>query len=239
VRPLLLAAALLFAATGTALAAPRQVPATVLIVTDVGESGQPIMPAALWRKLVIEYVGARTVTAEDGTSLPDDTHCHSAKALYAVLATFDRATRLPGLAQDTDRVYGVARFTVRNCLTGMVSPTKTVRLESDPPSEASRGDFEPGPRTWDRAIRTALAHDPLVLTTVARIIRVDGAVVFLESGGGFSLNQVLRVFADANAKPYANPIELVVLDIAGKYVQATVTGKGTPRVGDYVEASQK
>jgi hypothetical protein len=237
VRPLLLAAAFAFAATGTAVAAPPGVPATILIVTDVGESAQQIMPASLWRKLVVEYVGARTATTVDGSELPDDARCHTAHALYAVLARFDRATRLPGLAQDTDRLYGIARFTVRNCLTGVVSPTKTVRLESDPPTEASRADFEPAPRTWDRAIRAALAHDPLALTTaVARVVRVDGNVVLLENAGGFVVNQVVRVFADANAKAYAVPIQLVVVDLSGKYAQAAIVGNGVPHAGDYVEA---
>ena len=233
-RPLLLVAALML---GFPSAAWAKVPATVLLVTDVGESAQRSMPAALWRKLVTEYVAARSALVEEGTSLPDDAHCRSAHALYAIFATFDRAPRLPGLAQDTDRAYGIARFTVRNCLTGIVSPTKTVRLESDPLSEADRGDFEPNAeRTWDRAVRLTLSRDPLVLTTVARVIRVENGIVFLESGGGFSVNQVLRDFADASARPHA-PIELVVLDISGKYVQASITGKGTPAVGDYVEAA--
>ena len=239
-RPLPLVAVAVAAAAlaGPAAAAPRApIPATVLIVTDVGESAQRSMPAALWRKLVTEYVGARSATAEDGTALPDDAHCRSAHALYAVFATFDRAMRLPGLAQDTDRVYGVARFIVRNCLTGTVSPTKTVRVESDPLSEADRGDYEPNAeRTWDRAIRTTLAREPLVLTAVARIVRVEGGVVYLESNGGFAVNQVLNDFADADAKPHA-PIQLVVLDATGKFVQASIVGKGTPHAGDYVEAA--
>lgn len=238
-RPLPLAAALACAlAAAPAAAAPRApVPAAVLVITDVGESAQRTMPAALWRRLATEYVGARTVTAEDGTALPDDARCRGAHALYAVLATFERATRLPGLAQDTDRAYGVARFTVRNCLTGTVSPTKTVRVESEPLSAADRGDYEPNAeRTWERAVRTTLARDPLVLTAVARVVRIENGTVFLESGGGFVLNQVLRDFADATAKPHP-PIQLVVLDVSGKYVQAGVVGSVTPHVGDYVEAA--
>ncbi len=85
-------------------------------------------------------------------------------------------------------------------------------------------------------MRRTLARDPLVLTAVARIVRVENGSVFLESSGGFVVNQVLRDFADTNAKPHA-PIELVVLEISGKYVQASITGKGTPQVGDYVEAA--
>jgi hypothetical protein len=125
------AALVLFAAGQPAAAAPHGSAASaVLVVADVGENARRSMPAALWRKLAADYVG-RAASAEDGTALPDVARCRSANAQYAVLATFDRATRLPGLGQDTDRAYGIARFTVRNCVTGVVSPTKTVRVESE------------------------------------------------------------------------------------------------------------
>jgi hypothetical protein len=251
VRPLL-AIALVLALAGPASAARTPLPATVLVTVFVGENATRTMPQALWRKLASEYVGARSVTAEDGPALADDARCRSAHALYAVLATFERATRLPGLAQDTDRAYAVARFTVRNCVTGAVLPTKTVRLESDPLSEADRGDFEPNAeRTWERSVRAMLARNPLAFTpatgpagtgppagAVARIIRIEGAVVFLD-GGKFTVNQVLRVFADKDARPRAEPIELVVLDVSGKYAQCSVIGNLTPRVGDYVEPAPK
>ena len=244
-RPLFpLAAALLTALSVPAIpagaAARAAVPATVLVTVFVGENATRTMPTSLWRKLAVEYVGARTVTAEDGPALADEARCRSAHALYAVLATFERATRLPGLGQDTDRSYGVARFTVRNCLTGAVAPSKTVALESDPLSEADRGDFEPNAeRTWERSVRATLSRNPLVLTTsVARVVRVENGVVFLE-GGGFSVNQVLHVFADANAHPSAKPIDLVVLDITGKYAQCSIIGNIAPHVGDYVKAAPK
>ena len=238
-RPLPTLAALALAVTAVpAGAAPRATPTAVLVVTDVGERAQSSMPAALWRKLVSEYVGARSTTAEDGTALPDDARCRAAHAVYAVLATFDRATRLPGLAQDTDRIYGVARFTVRNCVTGNVTPTKTVPIESDPLSGTDRGDGESvAQRTWERAIRTTLARDPLVLTAVARVVRVENGFVYIEGSGNFSPTQVLRVFADARAKPYGAPVELIVLDVVGTSVRAAIVGKGTPHPGDYVDAS--
>jgi hypothetical protein len=256
VRLLSLAAAAIAAALAApAGAAPRPVlPANVLIVADVGESAQHSMPAALWRKLVVEYVGARTATAEDGTSLPDEARCRSAHALYAIFATFERAMRLPGVPQDPDRIYGIARFTVRNCATGAVSPVKTVRVESDPLSEAQRGDFEPvSERTWDRAIRATLARNPLSLTvdattltaaaatgtapiaatTVGRIIRVENGIVYIKADGGFAADQILNDYADRDAKPHP-PIELVVIAVSGKYVTATIIGNGAPRAGDYV-----
>jgi hypothetical protein len=236
--PLTLAAALILGATAPGTA-PARAPVSdhILIVTDVSESAQPTMPASLWRKLALEYVGARSVTAEDGTALPDDARCRADHAMYAVFASFDRAMRLPGFAQDTSRAYGIARFTVRNCLTGAVSPTKTVRIESDPITEAERDREFNAERTWERAARAALARDPLALGSVARIVRIDHDVVMLENGGRFSINQVLRVFADADAKRYADPVELIVLETEGKYVQATVVGTRAPHVGDYVEAA--
>lgn len=196
------------------------------------------MPATLWRKLAVEYVGPHAVTAEDGTALPDEVRCRAAHATYAVLATFERAMRLPGLAQDTDRAYGIARFTVRSCLSGTVAPAKILRIESDPLAEPDRAADEAGAaRTWERAIRTALAHDPLPLPAFARVARIENGVVFLDGGRRFAVNQVLRDFADGDAKPHA-AIELVVIEVSGKYVQAAVTGGGIPHAGDYVEAAK-
>ena len=217
-----------------AAAPARPNAATVLVVADVGESAQRTLPAAAWRKLVSDYVGPHVVAAEDGTALPDDARCRGSHALYAVLATFDRAMRLPGLAQDADRLYGVARFTVRNCLTGTVSAPKTVRIESEPVSEA-RGEEPNVTRAWEHAIRTALARDPLVLSAVARVISIENGIVYLDNPGRFSVSQVLRVFASSSGKPYATPVELVVLEVAGRFAQASIVGKTPPRVGDYVE----
>lgn len=239
------AAALLLAAAAPAAAAPLgPAPTAVLVVADVGENARRSMPAALWRKLAADYVG-RSASAEDGTALPDDARCRSANAQYAVLATFDRATRLPGLAQDTDRAYGIARFTVRNCVTGTVSPTKTVRVESEPLSTSDRREDELTAAAWERAVRATLAREPLLLAPVvheppvasARVIRVDSDLVVLQITGSVSMNQVMRDIADASGKLHA-PFEMVVVELAGKYVVAHITGNHAARVGDYVEAAQ-
>ena len=245
--PPLAAAFVLFAAAQPAAAGPHgPVTSPVLVVTDVGENARRSMPAALWRKLASDYVG-RAASAEDGTALPDDARCRSANAEYAVLATFDRATRLPGLALDTDRAYAVARFTVRNCVTGVVSPTKTVRVESEPLSTIERREDELPAGAWERAVRTTLARDPLVLAPVAvaheapapiaRVIRVDGDIVVLQVTGTLSMSQLLHDVADASGKPHP-PFDLVVVELAGKYVVAHITGNHTARVGDYVDAAQ-
>ncbi len=246
-RPLALAVLSVLAGVLLGVAAPAPsassppAPATVLVVADVGESAQSTMPSALWRKLVTDYVRAQTVLAEDGTALPDDARCRSAHASYAVFATFDRAMRLPGFAQDTDRAYGVARFTVRNCVTGVVAPLKTVRIESEPLAEAVRGegDAAVAAAMWQRAVRMSLAHDALVfapLPHTTRIASIIDGVVFLDNGDGLALNQTLRDYADRNAHPHA-PIQLVVVEITRRYVATTVVGSGTPHVGDYVETT--
>jgi hypothetical protein len=217
----------------------------VLVVADVGESAQRTMPGALWRKLVVDYLGARAVAVEDGTALPDEARCRSAHAAYAVFATFDRAMRLPGFGQDTDRAYGIARFTVRNCLTGVVAPIKTVRIESEPLAESARGegDAAVAAAMWQRAVQVSFAHDQLVLVPVvapvarvARITNIVDGVVYLDHADGFAVNQFLRDYADRNAHPHA-PIQLIVVEITRRYVATSVVGNGTPRVGDYVDAT--
>ena len=237
-----LAGAFLACGARGASAAGPVLPFTVLVAADVGESAQRTMPGALWRKLVADYLGARTVAVEDGTALPDEARCRSAHAAYAVFATFDRAMRLPGFAQDTDRAYGIARFTVRNCLTGVVAPTKTVRVESEPLTEAARGegDAAVAAAMWQHAVQISFAHDPLALAPppprVARITNIVDGLVYLDHSDGFTENQVLRDYADRNARPHA-PIQLIVVEINRRYVSAGVVGNGTPRVGDYVDAT--
>ncbi len=122
-------AAAVLAAAPAAAGTHADVPA--LIVTDVAPGARSTMPERLWRKLAVELLHARDVAADEGAVLPDAARCRGAHALYAVLATFDRAMRLPGLAQDPDRAYAVARITVRNCTTNDVA-TKMLRIESDP-----------------------------------------------------------------------------------------------------------
>src|SRR5665213_2151475 len=141
---------LVLVALAPAVAGPRPPgPATVLVIADVGENARRSMPAALWRKLATDYVG-RSAAAEDGTALPDDARCRTAHLQYAVFATSDRA-------------YGIARFTVRNCATGAVT-SKTVRVESEPLSAVDLRDDElTAPQTWERAVRATLAREPLLL----------------------------------------------------------------------------
>jgi hypothetical protein len=159
------------ALVGAALAAPvpaRGAPVTVLVAAPVGDAAQQTMPAALWLRLVSDYVGPAKIVTDAEAAMPDQERCRAAHAAYALLATFDRAPRLPGTAQDTDRAYAVARFTVRNCATGVVSPAKVLRLESDPVAESDRtGDAADADRQWSRAVHAALARNPLVIVKAA------------------------------------------------------------------------
>ncbi len=163
-----------FPAVAVALAAALAVPGpaggapiTVLVSAAVGEDAQQTMPAALWLKLVSEYVGPAKIVAAVEPSVPDEQSCRAAHAAYALLATFDRLPRLPGTAQEIDREYAVARFTLRNCVTGVVSPAKFVRIESDPVAESARPGDATAETQWGRAVRATLAANPLALVRVA------------------------------------------------------------------------
>jgi hypothetical protein len=170
VRPIPgLTAALAVVALAGAGAAGSAPPVTVLVAATVGEGAQQIMPAALWFKLVSDYIGPAKIVSDVESTMPDQERCKSAHAAYAVLATFDRAPRLPGIAQDTDRAYAVARFTVRNCATGIVSVMKIVRLESDPVGESERAGPVTAERQWARAVRVSLAHEPLGIIAAPKI----------------------------------------------------------------------
>lgn len=228
------------ALAAVALAAPGPAggaPVTVLVAAPVGECAPAMMPAALWVRLVTDYLGGAKVVVDLESTLPDQERCRASHAGYAVLATFDRAPRLPGTAQDTDRAYAVARITVRNCATGAVSPTKVFRLESDPIAESDRtGDAAAAERQWTRSVRAAFARDPLVLVRsanvaeaapprVSRVLSVRDGTVLLDPGAASAPNQVLFDYADAAGQPHA-PIPLVVGEDERKYVKATVLGHG-------------
>ena len=243
VRPFPAVSAALVAA---ALAAPgpvRGAPITVLVAAPVGDGAQQTMPAALWLRLVSEYVGTAKIVIDVESTMPDEERCRAAHAGYALFATFDRAPRLPGTAQDTDRAYAVARFTLRNCATGAVSPTKVFRLESDPVAESDRGGNEAtAERQWVRAVHVTLTREPLKLAKpsappiaapVWRVTRVRDGIVFLDGAGTFTVSQVLVDYANADGQPHV-PVQLVVTEVERKYVTATVLGRGTPRAGDLV-----
>jgi len=152
-------------ALAAALAVPGPAggaPVTVLVAAPVGEGAQQMMPAALWVRLVTDYLSGAKIVVDVESMLPDQERCRASRAGYAVLATFDRAPRLPGTAQDTDRAYAVARITVRNCATGAVLPTKVFRLESDPVTASERtGDEATAELEWVRPVHLTLGRYPL------------------------------------------------------------------------------
>jgi hypothetical protein len=182
VRPLPAAIAVLVAVAAATVApagsAPvRGAPMTVVLVAaPVGEGAQQTMPAALWLRLVSQYVGRAKIVTDAEATMPDAERCRAAHAAYAVLATFDRLPRLPGMAQDTDRAYAIARFTVRNCATGEVMPARIVRLESDPPDESVRAGDEAGAeQRWAHAVQLALAHQSPLLPRAANAAKSSPA----------------------------------------------------------------
>jgi hypothetical protein len=120
---------------------------TVILSATVGSSAVDVMPQRTWRALVAASLGARKVVVDEDPTLADEARCRAAHASHAVLATFDRAPRLPGMAQDPDRVYAIARIAVRNCATGAVLPLRVITIESDP-----------GTHQWERSVRAALGR---------------------------------------------------------------------------------
>jgi hypothetical protein len=224
-----------------ALAAGRRSsPVTVLVAATVADSAKRTMPPTLWLRLITDYVNASKVIPFTGAAAPTRDDCRAAGALYLVNATFELAPRLPGAAQDSDRKYATARIDLLNCLTGVASPTRNVRFESDPLSNANAGDFEPNVEfTWARPVRDKLARETLELSGVARIVRIDGPFLYIDgAGSSITVNQILHIFADKNAQARP-PVEMVVTDTNGRFIQATYDtlkpGIVQPQVGDFVE----
>jgi hypothetical protein len=244
VRPFRLLAAVAVGALLTgpvpagAAASPAAAPGTVIVTATVGSSATDVMPQKLWRRLVVDSLAARTTIFDEEPTIADEARCRAAHAGYAVLATFDRAPRLPGLAQDPDRVYAIARFTVRNCASGALLPPRVVALESDPSAQAARGETPSPASAWERPVRAALGHAILAAPRPPpHVVAVHGATVVLDRSDNFGVNQVLVGTPPAGASPPRAPYELVVTEIQSRQILATVVGKGQPRAGDTVEAA--
>jgi len=176
-RPTALLLAALICCAAPAYGAGRGVePVTVLVATTVGENARRTMPPELWQKLVDGFVYARNIVHFAGTGTPTIGDCKAAKAAYAVTAQFDLAPRLPGLGQDPDRKYAMARVTLLNCITGVASAERTFQFESQPLTQAQAGDFEPNEsETWSRTVQTRLgklALEPGGLAGARRATRV-------------------------------------------------------------------
>jgi hypothetical protein len=163
-----LLAATLAAPSGPAAAALlKPQPPRLVLTLAVAENAERTMPLALWKRLVVAYVPGRTVATDEGMEPADAARCRAAHAAYAVAATFQRVPHLPGLGEDPRRIYGVARFEVRNCATGALAPAKTILLHSDPPETVRPGAEENVERMWLRAAEAQLAREPLMLSALA------------------------------------------------------------------------
>lgn len=212
-------------------------PVTVLLASRLTPTAPKSMTPLLWRQIVSDYVDASTIATYKGDDTPSLESCRAAGAAIAMVATFDGAPRLPGIANDPGRTYGIARFDRLNCLTGVAMPPQVVRVSSDPPTEA--GDFEVPDNVWNRTIRAQLAREGFALTGIARIVRIDRLDAYIDAPGlRFVTGQVIRAFVDHDGKARP-PVELVVGERVGKLFVATFDRKSAPppHAGDFVEAA--
>ncbi|MBV9103534.1 MAG: hypothetical protein JO060_08075 [Candidatus Eremiobacteraeota bacterium] len=221
-------------------ASARIAPVRVLVAASVAENAREDMSAALWAKLIADDVNAEVVPF-DGT--PTVEGCHAARAAYMVTAPFQLRGRFPGIVNSEGRVAALTHLVVTNCITGDVAYDRVIFLESDPPSDANAGDFEPSPEvSWSKAVPQQLAQYPLFFPLVARIKSVQPPFAYVDLGGTAPLRvgDMLRAFADASAEKRV-PVLLTVTNPDGKYVQAlfsTTNGDPVPQAGDYVEPVQ-
>jgi hypothetical protein len=237
-RPIALLLAALVCCAAPARGAGRGVePVTVLVATTVGENARRTMPPELWQKLIDGFVYARNIVHFAGSGTPTIGDCKAAKAAYAVTAQFDLSPRLPGLGQDPDRKYAMARVTLLNCITGVASPERTFQFESQPLSQAQAGDFEPNEsETWSRTVQTRmgkLALEPGGLAGAKRATRVAVITSTTPAGPrGAPASVTVTARAPANAKGAATTTTTTVQveryarikRVDGDFVYLTVTG---------------
>lgn|GEM_PF-1939300 len=237
-RPIALLLAALCVCSLPARGAGRGVePVTVLVATMVGENARRTMPPELWQKLIDSFVYARNVVHFAGSGAPTIGDCKAAKAAYAVTAQFDLSPRLPGLGQDPDRKYAMARVTLLNCITGVASPERTFQFESQPLTQAQAGDFEPNEsETWSRTVQTRmgkLALEPGGFAGAARATRTAVITSTTPAGprGSAPASVTVAVRGPATATNGAATATTVQVEryarikrIDGDFVYLTVTG---------------
>ena len=240
-RPLcvLAAAAVLLAPArpgGTATPAPAPPVVPVVISATVAASAARVMTAAVWRRIVVQYVGVRSVVIDDDVEEPDEARCREAHGLYALTARFEGAPWLPGLAHDPTRAYALVRLVVRNCVTGTLFAPRVITVDGDPLAARRAGDPDGNAeRLWERSARAELGRGPL-LEPVARVVSVRHGIALVERNASFSRGTVLHAIADAQGR--ARPtFELTVIGARGRFVAARASSGGEPHAGDYVGLS--
>ena len=144
-------------------------PPRVVVVTDVGEGAQQTMPRdalAQARRRVRRRAQRRR--AKSGPRLPDEAQCRArARGVRGARDVRARARGCRGWRKTPDRAYGDRALHRTQLRHRHGSGDKTVPIESDPLDDAARGELEPSAeRTWERAVRTTLAREPLDLTVV-------------------------------------------------------------------------
>ncbi|MBD5654604.1 MAG: hypothetical protein IAI50_05420 [Candidatus Eremiobacteraeota bacterium] len=212
----------------------------VLVAANVSDPSGTAMSQALWAKDVAAYVGASVVPFA-GTEPPTLADCHAAHADYLVVAPFDLRPRLPGMPNSSGRVAARTHLVVTNCITGTVIVDQLINFDSDPPSNASEGDFESVPEiTWAHAVPATLAKRPVVFERVARITNLNAPFAFvdLKASSHLAIGDGLRDFATPDHIGRPNPIILTVTQVYEKFVQvifSMVSGGDQPQMGDLVE----
>lgn len=232
------AVAVVAAAARPAAVTPAPAPTAIpfVIGTTVAPSATHLMTAAVWRKLLAAYAGGRAVVTDDDADQPDEGRCRDAHGLYAVSARFEGAPWLPGLARDPSRAYGLMRFAIRNCLTGVVLAPRVVAVDGDPLALRKPGDPDGNAeRLWEHAVRAALVRGSL-FAPVGRIVAIHHRVALVERNASFARGAVLHGIADAQGHA-CPPFELTVISARGRFVTAHADDGGEPRVGDYVVLS--
>ncbi|MBV8074571.1 MAG: hypothetical protein JO140_04000 [Candidatus Eremiobacteraeota bacterium] len=219
-------------------AAARSGGVNVLVGTEVSATAQNTMPAALWSRLVAQWVGENVIPFNGSPTIDD---CKRAKALYMVSAPFELKPRLPGTALHVnDRVQALTHVTVVNCLNKKTVYDQLISLESNPVSTANEGDLEPvAAVTWESSIRQTFRTHQLVFATFSRVIKVVPPFVYIDGGTkGLAIGQTLGIYAAADGVPRTPPVILTIVDVAGRQIEArydTTNPKNKVEVGDLVE----
>ena len=226
-------AALVLAASVAAGARPA--PVKVLVGTTVSDAAQQTMSPALWSKIVDDWVNAEIVNF-GGIPTIDD--CRRANADFMVGAPFDLRPRLPGMPNTSERIAAVTNLVVTNCVTGDVTYSQRIDLESDPPTAQPEGDFEGVPAiSWSKTAPARLAKYPVFFPRTARIVQVTPPLALVNITGNVKPGDILFDYAGVDHKP-KGPITLTVTQQQGKYWEvmfSTVGGGPSPAVGDFVE----
>ena len=234
-------AAVLVLAASAAFAKPSGL--KVLVWSPVADDARPAMTQSLWNKFVAAYA-ASTVAAFAGPGDPTLEDCRKAGADYLLVAPFELRPRLPGMPNSSGRIAARTHVVVTNCITGTAVTDQTINFDSDPPSNATEGDFDSVPEiTWAHSVPATLARHPIAFVRVARVTNLSPPFVFvdLRASSHVAVGEGLRDFATPDHVRRVRPILLTVTAVHEKYLEATYDAfsSDAPLLGDLVEPIPK